>query len=676
LVFTDTSAGGNTLRALTGVDNRIVGATGDTIYGADHNDTITAGKNSTVFAGSGTDTITVGQNNTVYAGQGADTVIVNAGSGQVILNENYTYKSTSQNQDVVKLGTGISASATQISRSLTNDLILNFGNGDALTIVGYFVNASKQPTIMFADGTTWSYTSITSNLVFTDTSAGSNTLHALTGVDNRIVGATGDTLYGADHNDTITAGKNSTVFAGSGTDTITVGQNNTVYAGQGADTVIVNVGSGQVILNENYTYKSTSQNQDVVKLGTGISASATQISRSLTNDLLLNFGNGDSLTIVGYFVNASKQPTIMFADGTTWSYTSITSNLVFTDTSAGGNTLHALTGVDNRIVSATGDTIFGADHNDTITAGKNNTVFAGSGTDTITVGQNNTVYAGQGADTVIVNVGSGQVILNENYTYKSTSQNQDVVKLGTGISASATQISRSLTNDLILNFGNGDALTIVGYFVNASKQPAITFADGTTWSYTTIMSNLVFTDTSAGGNTLHALAGVDNRIVGATGDTIFGADHNDTITAGKNNTLYAGAGIDRFETSVGCGAVTINEAAKTAGSNQDTLLVNGVDPSRLWFNMSGNNLVVDIMGTTDQITIDNWASSSANQLQTIEVDNGAKGKSLLSADAVSQLVQAMASFSAGHAGFDPTSASTSTITDPNVLLAVNSNWHH
>ncbi|MGG1948656.1 calcium-binding protein [Trinickia sp. NRRL B-1857] len=787
LVFTDTSAGGNTLYGLNGVDNRIVGAAGDSIHGGDRNDTITAAKNSTVYAGNGDDTITVGQNNTVYAGRGTDTVIVGAGSGQVVLNDNYSSKSISSNQDVVKLGAGISASSTQIARDLSNNLVLNFGNGDSLKLIGYFGSSSNRPTIAFADGTTWDYTAVTNNLVFTDTSAGGNTLYALNGVDNRIVGATGDAIYAADHNDTITVGKN-----------------NTVYAGRGTDTVIVGAGSGQVVLNDNYSSKNSSSTQDVVKLGTGIAASTTQLARDLSNNLVLSFGNGDSLKLTGYFGSTSNRPLITFADGTKWDYTAITNSLVFTDTTAGGNTLYALTGVDNRIVGATGDAIYAADHNDTITVGKNNTVYAGRGTDTvivgvgsgqvvlndnyssknnsstqdvvklgtgiaasttqlardlsnnlvlsfgngdslkltgyfgstsnrptitfadgtkwdytavtnnlvftdttaggnslyalngvdnrivgavgdaiyaadhndtITVGKNNTVYAGRGTDTIIVGVGSGQVVLNDNYSTKSSGQNQDVVKLGAGISASNTQVARDLSNNLVLSFGNGDSLKLTGYFGSTSNRPAISFADGTKWDYTAVTNNLVFTDTSAGGNMLYALNGVDNRIVGAAGDSIRGGDHNDTITAGKNNTIYAGTGADLFEASRGCGAVTINEATKANSSNHDTLLLGGVDTNQLWFKMSGSNLVIDMMGTSDHVTINGWSTSAVTSLQTIEVDNGAGGKSLLGAGAVSQLVQAMATFSANNPGFDPTSTSTPTITDPNVMLAVSSAWH-
>ncbi|WP_321900200.1 hypothetical protein, partial [Paraburkholderia heleia] len=65
---------------------------------------------------------------------------------------------------------------------------------------------------------------------------------------------------------------------------------------------------------------------------------------------------------------------------------------------------------------------------------------------------------------------------------------------------------------------------------------------------------------------------MNNRIVGAANDTIQAGNLNDTITAGRNDTLDAGAGVDTFLYSTGDGAVTLNEASsKTAGVNQDTV---------------------------------------------------------------------------------------------------------
>jgi Ca2+-binding RTX toxin-like protein len=593
LVFTDTSAGNQSLSGLQGVNNRIVGAAGDTLNAGNLNDTITAGRN-----------------NTLNAGAGVDTFIINKGLGQVTLNETSS-KSGGANQDVVQLGAGITAAGTQITRDLQNNLILGFGGGDQLKITNYFSQASSRPKLVFADGANWSYATITDQLVFTDTSAGNQYLNGLQGVNNRIVGAAGDTLNAGNLNDTITAGRN-----------------NTLNAGAGVDTFIVNKGLGLVTLNETSS-KSGGANQDVVQLGAGITAAGTQIARDLQNNLILSFGGGDQLKITNYFSQASSRPKLVFADGTNWSYATIADQLVFTDTGAGNQYLNGLQGVNNRIVGAAGDTLNAGNLNDTITAGRNNTLNAGAGVDTFIVGK-----------------GLGQVVLNETSS-KSGGVNQDVVQLGAGIAAEATQITRDLQNNLILGFGGGDQLKITGYFSQGANRPKLMFADGTSWNYAAVADRLVFTDTSTGNQYLNGLQGVNNRIVGATGDTINAGNLNDTITVGRNNTLNAGAGIDTFIVNPGTGRVSLTETpSKSGGLNQDVVRFgSGVASDQLWLRRVGNNLEVDVIGTTDALTLNGWYSGSGH-VHTLEAGDG----KVLNDTRVANLVDAMAAFSPPPAG--------------------------
>ncbi|RKP45640.1 beta strand repeat-containing protein, partial [Trinickia fusca] len=568
LVFTDTSTGSHWLYGLQGVNNRIVGAASDTLIAGNLNDTITAGKNSTLNGGAGTDTF-----------------IVNQGTGHVTLNEPYN-KTGGTNQDVVQLGAGITAANTQITRDLSNNLVLSFGNGDQLTINGYFNQPLSRPKLVFADGTSWDYKTITDRLVFTDTSTGSHWLYGLQGVNNRIVGAAGDMLIAGNLNDTITAGKDNTLNAGAGTDTF-----------------IVNQGTGHVTLNEPYN-KTGGTNQDVVQLGVGITATGTQITRDLSNNLILSFGNGDQLTINGYFNQPLSRPKLVFADGTSWDYKSITDRLVFTDTSTGNHWLYGLQGVNNRIVGAAGDMLIAGNLNDTLTAGKDNTLNAGAGTDTF-----------------IVNQGAGHVTLNEAYN-KTGGTNQDVVQLGAGITAASTQITRDLSNNLALSFGNGDQLTISGYFGDASHQPKLVFADGTSWDYKTITDRLVFTDTSTGNHWLYGLHGVNNRIVGAAGDTLIAGNLNDTLTAGKDNTLNAGTGIDTFVVNQGAGHVTLNEAYnKTGGTNQDVVQLGaGITAAGTQIARDLSNNLVLSFGNGDQLTINGYFNQPLSRPKLVFAD--------------------------------------------------------
>ncbi|RKP44410.1 hypothetical protein D7S89_23115, partial [Trinickia fusca] len=308
------------IQGLNGTDNFLIGVDKATVRASDGTDTLMAG------AG----------NETLIGGAGLDTFIVPAGVGKVTLSE--AYKPGGINHDIVQISDGISAAQTRVYRDMSNNLVLVFGENSQLTIEAYFSSASYQPTICFADGSVLDYKAIADRLVFADTSAGHQWLYGLQGVNNRIVGAASDTLIAGNLNDTITAGKDNTINAGAGTDTF-----------------IVNQGTGHVTLNEAYN-KTGGMNQDVVQLGVGITAAGTQIARDLSNNLVLSFGNGDQLTISGYFDQASRQPKLVFADGTSWDYKSITDRLVFTDTSAGSHWLYGLQGVNNRIVGAASDT--------------------------------------------------------------------------------------------------------------------------------------------------------------------------------------------------------------------------------------------------------------------------------------------------------------------------------
>uniref|UniRef100_UPI002AB607E5 calcium-binding protein n=1 Tax=Paraburkholderia heleia TaxID=634127 RepID=UPI002AB607E5 len=315
-----------------------------------------------------------------------------------------------------------------------------------------------------------------------------------------------------------------TLIAGNGDDLLVArGGTETLDSGSGKDTFVFDRGSGQVLINDAYGVKTASPNQDVVQLGTGFTPAGTTVTRDLSNNLVLGFGGGDQITIEGYFNDGANNPSIRFADGTVWSYASVTSQLVFVDTSSGGHSLTGLTGVNNRIVGAANDTIQ-----------------AGNLTDAITAGRNDTLDAGAGVDTFIYNTGDGAVTLNETKS-KTAGTNQDVVQIGAGITAAATQITRDRAGDLILGFGNGDQITITGYFSNGANSPSIVFADGTAWSFTNVTNLLVYTDTSSGGHTLIGLTGVNNRIVGAANDTLQAGNLNDTLTAGRNDTLDAGA---------------------------------------------------------------------------------------------------------------------------------------
>jgi hypothetical protein len=96
----------------------------------------------------------------------------------------------------------------------------------------------------------------------------------------------------------------------------------------------------------------------------------------------------------------------------------------------------------------------------------------------------------------------------------------------------------------------------------------------------------------------------------------------------------------------------------------------GITDENLWFTQSGNNLNIDIMGTQNQFTIDNWfGTNPASSLGEIVAGNGLEIDS-----GVAQLVQAMASYSANNPGFSPTAVSQAPA-DTNLQSAISAAWH-
>jgi len=94
----------------------------------------------------------------------------------------------------------------------------------------------------------------------------------------------------------------------------------------------------------------------------------------------------------------------------------------------------------------------------------------------------------------------------------------------------------------------------------------------------------------------------------------------------------------------------------------------GISSNQLWFKQAGNDLLVQVMGGQDQVTVSNWFANGSARLQEIkagglEVDSG-----------LSQLVQAMATYSANNPAFNPATASQAP-NDPALQTAIAAAWH-
>lgn len=142
--------------------------------------------------------------------------------------------------------------------------------------------------------------------------------------------------------------------------------------------------------------------------------------------------------------------------------------------------------------------------------------------------------------------------------------------------------------------------------------------------------------------------------INATGNelanTLIGNRGNNVLAGGRgNDTLMGQTGDDTYMFNRGDGQDTVLDSDATRG-NMDVLQLNGINQSNLWFGHVGNDLQINVLGTSDRITLKDWyvpgATGTDNQIERIKT---AEGYTLHNSD-IEQMVQAMASFAPPSAG--------------------------
>jgi hypothetical protein len=157
-------------------------------------------------------------------------------------------------------------------------------------------------------------------------------------------------------------------------------------------------------------------------------------------------------------------------------------------------------------------------------------------------------------------------------------------------------------------------------------------------------------------------------------ETLTGSSYgNNTFEdGGGNDVLNGGGGYDTYKFGSSIGQTTINNYA----SDHDDApygeidFASSVSHDQLWFEQSGSNLQIDILGTDSSVTVNNWyAGDTRNQVESISAGDGLKIDSQLQ-----QLVNAMATYSIDNPGFNPIQT-TQMPTDTTLQNALASAWH-
>jgi serralysin len=166
----------------------------------------------------------------------------------------------------------------------------------------------------------------------------------------------------------------------------------------------------------------------------------------------------------------------------------------------------------------------------------------------------------------------------------------------------------------------------------------------------------------AGGNdSLSGSGGSDLLVGGAGADLLAGGLGADTLVGGGGNDIYLfgrGDGHDEI----------VHGLAGSSAATGELRLGAGIAANDLWLERSGNDLAIALIGTQDSVTVADWFAGPAGQLSEMTAGG-------LRLDAqVAQLVQAMAAYSTGHPGFDPTTVAQAP-GDPALQGAIAAAWH-
>jgi trimeric autotransporter adhesin len=651
------NSGNNTLTGLGGADTLIGGDGHDTVNGGLGNDQMDGGIGSDILIGDvGQDTVngglgddritmlvTAGNVDTIDAGADTDLLILSGvvgGNGVVVVD-------LSAADQVVSIA-GIPTRDTQIQTGfegvngslLGSSLAVTGSDGDN-TIVGSKGNDSLNGGL----GNDTMSGGLGNDSYIVDSVDDVVTEAAAAGTD-KVFSSVSYTLGATVENMELTgsAAMNGTgnalaniLTGNSGTNVLTGGLGNDTYVVQNdADSVVENLNAGMDLVQStaaNFTLGANVEN--LILMG---SSNINGTGNTLANTLTGNSGNNTLDGMAGvdkmagglgddsYVVDvAADVVTEAVNQGTDQVSASINYTL-------GANLENlTLTGVAN--LNGTGNALANE-----LQGNDGNNILSGLvGNDTLNGGVgNDTLNGGVGGDNIQGGAGDDLILLGSTVEFAAGEaidggEDTDILRY-TGASAATLTLTNLVTNIEQVQVANAAGLTTGVAAINVNAAAVAN-------SLTLIGNN--------GANQLTGTSQADSLVGNAGNDSLIGGGGNDTLNGGLgNDSLIGGLGNDIYQVNRGNGQDTIVENDATVG-NSDTLLYGAtISPLNLVLSQQANHLRIALSGSTDSVTIQNWFTDPAAQIETIQTSNG---QDLLNSQ-VAALIQDMAAFTASHNG--------------------------
>ncbi|WP_420546824.1 Ig-like domain-containing protein [Curvivirga sp.] len=160
-------------------------------------------------------------------------------------------------------------------------------------------------------------------------------------------------------------------------------------------------------------------------------------------------------------------------------------------------------------------------------------------------------------------------------------------------------------------------------------------------------------------------------LTGGSGEDILTGHSGDDLLIGGSGAdiLDGGLGEDTYSFSIGDDQDVIDNSDSNAANSTDRVVFGaGGDEGDIWFRQDGDDLVAQILGTDDQVTISDWYDSSSVNYQAIDEFEVSDG-SVLTASNVQSLVDAMSSFSVDEIANDTVASNADHDEAQNVIAA-------